>query len=91
MIFFLKYFAVREKVRNFAPAFKEQRFLKHLRKSSLIDLHKQTSSTRSKSYIIYNAQTWVKYEPLILYKVKTSIIKEARSEQIQTNADLFGG
>jgi hypothetical protein len=40
-IFSLKYLVGIKKVRNFAPAFKEQRFLKHLRKSSLIDLHKQ--------------------------------------------------
>ena len=87
------YLCIRFRERTISQAKRETKEFEEGSKERVLwkDLHKQTSSTRSKSYIIYNAQTWVKYEPLILYKVKTSTIKEARSEQIQTNADFFGG
>ena len=57
-----KSFGGNEKSRTFAPAKRETNLARHKRKSSLKDLHKQTSSTRSEYFLC--GGTWVESNEL---------------------------
>ena len=54
----MKYLVGSKKVRTFASAFENNASRKPKRKSSLKDLHKQRSSTRSELHCLYGA-AWV--------------------------------